>query len=200
MCCRQLVEEEMLSPQEHHGAQEEERMDSSRMCLICSDNKLKQLATNLYFQILLNISILNNFLVFLLQWVVRYLGKSMYQLDLWLVVSDRTWNNTDWFLATFYKVTSPPTLFPPCRDTIGFISWTACNWIWGFWSCEQRLTYRLCFNMLAWALPDPWLLWFPVPDSCWWKVHAWSPGERCALAPRVSSCGGWRSCCQGRSS
>ena len=38
----------------------------------------------------MNMSILNNFLVFLLQWVVRYLGKSMYQLDLWLVVSDWT--------------------------------------------------------------------------------------------------------------
>ena len=72
----------------------------------------------------MNSSILTKVIVFLLQWVVSYLGKSMmYQLDLWLLVTHRTCNN--WLvpsLVRLYKDTSPPTLFPPCRDTIGFMS------------------------------------------------------------------------------
>ena len=41
----------------------------------------------------MNNSILIKTFVFLLQRVVRYLGKSMDQLDLWLVLTDRTYNN-----------------------------------------------------------------------------------------------------------
>ena len=71
----------------------------------------------------MNNSILIKTFVFLLQRVVRYLGKSMDQLDLWLVLTDRTYNNElISILVRLSRDPLPPTLFPPCRDTIGFMS------------------------------------------------------------------------------